>query len=79
MKLISLLVALVIVGLLINNQMNQSSSRAAHELNQKDSNSTLPGVPSAPQEVKNFEKDINAFILDNPRLRMQEAEESLGR
>lgn len=79
MKLISLLVALVIVGLLINNQMNQSSSRAAHELNQNDSNSTLPRVPSAPQEVKNFEKDINAFILDNPRLRMQEAEESLGR
>lgn len=76
MKLISLLVAVVIVGLLLKNQITSSSSDP--ERANDAEKITVPDVPRAPEEVQNFEKDINTFILDNPGQRMKEAEESLG-
>ncbi len=79
MKLISLLIAVVIVGFLLKNQLTSNSSSAEHERISEGGSVEVPDVPSAPEEVQNFEKDINTFILDNPGQRMKEAEESLDR
>ena len=77
MKLISLLLGLVIVAYLINKQMTSSLSnnRTNAELDKQDV--TLPKTPTTPEEVKDFEKDVNKLIQDLSTERNKELQKSL--
>jgi len=78
MKLISLLIALLIIGFLVQKQLDSSSSSTEYEDIMSHENITVPKVPSAPKEVQKFEKDINNFMLDTADQRTKEIEESLN-
>ena len=76
MRLISLLVGLLLVGLLVMKQLNSSSSvnESIDSVNFK-----VPKVPTSTQGISEFEGDINKFIQDNADKRAQELENSLNR
>ncbi|HKJ07892.1 MAG TPA: hypothetical protein VKA76_02275 [Gammaproteobacteria bacterium] len=61
MRLILLLVALVIVGLLVARSIQHSASPAAAGP-QVHSSSGPPQVPTTPQGVPGFKKNINGFV-----------------
>lgn len=73
MKLISLLIALLIIGLLIKGQLNSSSTAQQDIIN--DGNIAAPKIPTAPQDVKKFEQDINAFMLDTADQRAKQIDQ----
>jgi len=78
MKLISLLIALLIVGFLVKKQLDSSSSNTEYDNLISTENITVPKVPSAPKDVQKFEKDINEFMLDASEQRAKEVAESLN-
>ena len=61
MRLIILLIALMIVGLLVTKNISnktQPTSEGPAELN----GSGAPKIPVNPQDLQQFEQDMNAFI-----------------
>lgn len=64
MKLIILMVALLIVGLLTIQQMapNAETSAAPVELDPANSVGEIPQVPIRPDQVKQFGKDMSDYI-----------------
>ncbi|MGK0500210.1 MAG: hypothetical protein ACJAYG_001857 [Oceanicoccus sp.] len=74
MKFISLLIALLIVGLLVKKQLESGSYRAEYEDIISNENITAPRIPMAPEDIQNFEKDINKFMLDSAKQRKKAAE-----
>lgn len=64
MKLIILMVALLIVGLLTIQQMapNAETSAAPVELDSANSAGEIPQVPIRPDQVKQFGKDMSDYI-----------------
>ena len=50
MKLMSLLVAVLIVGLLLKNQLTSNSPSAEHERTSEGGSVAVPDVPSAPED-----------------------------
>ena len=78
MKLISLLISLLLVGFLVMQQLNSSSS-VDKSIGGLDTESVdIPKVPTSLQGVSKFEKDINSYIQDNADKRAQELEASLN-
>ena len=74
MKLISLLVALLIMGLLVSKQLSSSSSEKKLEQAVEVNGVELPKVPSSPKDLDKFEKDLNQFIQNNANERAKELE-----
>lgn len=64
MKLILLLAALLIVGLLVNQQLNQGTAADAERAAEASGGSQVPEVPTKPEDVPQFEKDMNSFMED---------------
>lgn len=64
MKLILLLAALLIVGLLVNQQLNQGTAADADRASEAYGSSHVPEVPTKPEDVPQFEKDMNTFMED---------------
>ncbi len=62
MRLILLLVVLAIIGLTINQWLNQKPATTA--IPQQAGTIPTPAVPTRPQDVKKFEQDINRFMQD---------------
>lgn len=64
MKLIILMVALLIVGLLTIQQMapDAETSAAPVELDSAKSAGEIPQVPTRPDQVKQFGKDMSDYI-----------------
>jgi len=79
MKLISLLVALLLIGLLIAKQLKPNSSSNDIENILGSEKFTTPKVPTSPQELQAFENDINKLIQDSADKRARELEESLNK
>jgi len=77
MKFISLIIALLIVGFLVKKQLDSSSSSTESQDIINNENILAPKVPTAPKDVRKFEKDINEFMLDADK-RAKEVEESLN-
>lgn len=77
MKLISLLIALVIVGFLVKTQLDSSSSNAEYDEITNNTNIEVPKVPTAPKDVQKFEKDMNQFMDDAADKRAKEIDESV--
>ncbi|HYW02911.1 MAG TPA: hypothetical protein VFA86_03130 [Gammaproteobacteria bacterium] len=61
MRLILLLVALAIVGLLVARSLHHPAPPAA-ATPQAHSTSGPPRVPTTPQEVPGFKKNMNSFV-----------------
>jgi len=77
MRLISLLIAFLIIGFLVNKQLNSSSSSTEYDGIINNENITTP-PPTSPKDVKKFEKEINDFMLDAADQRAKEIEETLN-
>jgi hypothetical protein len=78
MKFISLLIALVIIGVLVKTQLNSNSSNAVPEDLRGNEDVSVPKVPTAPKDVPKFEQDINEFIDNSADKRAKEMDESLN-
>ena len=68
MKLISMLLALLIIGYLILQQIDKPAATDAVEQTSKDSLEP-PKVPTRQQDVQKFDQDINKF-MDESKERM---------
>lgn len=75
MKLLSLLMALLIIVFIINIQLTPSASTTARQGGIDDNTITAPKVPSAAKDIKTFEQDINQFMLDAAEQRKQQADQ----
>ena len=72
MKLLSLLLALLLIGFVIKKQLDtNSTSQKLEELIESEGIDT-PKLPSSANEYSKFEKDINDFVLDSADKRKQE-------
>ena len=78
MRLVSLLIALLIIGLLVKKQIDSNSSNTKYDDILSNENITTPTVPSASKDVQKFEKDINKLMLDAEEQRAKEVEGSLN-
>ncbi len=72
MKLIGLLMALLVVGWLVYGQLNISSPPAVVNENEEGT----PRVPTTPQQLQQFDQDINQFVTDSAAERARQIEEN---
>ena len=74
MRFIVLLIALLVIGLLINRQLSKPPATSPDAV---DTNTgvQVPKVPNQVSEVPKFEKDINAFMDDAAAERARQLEE----
>jgi hypothetical protein len=63
MRLIILLIALLVVGLLVSQQISNETEPAVEGI-VENSNHDVPKVPVKPQDVQQFERDMNKFMED---------------
>lgn len=70
MKLISLLIALLLVGYLAVKQLNSTSS------NREIDDTETPRAPSSPEELEDFKEDMSQLLQDNADARVRKLEES---
>ena len=64
MKLISMLLALLIVGYLVLQQVNKPAATDAVDA-ASHAEAEPPKVPTQPQDVQAFKQDINQFMHDS--------------
>lgn len=76
MKIISLLAGLTIIGFIVAKQLDGSSPSAEAGGAAGSQASGTPRVPTAPADVKSFEKDMNDFIQDTSKRRAEELEDA---
>ena len=62
MRLIAMLISLLIVGLLVKHQL--SSAPPSGTTTVEGVAAPLPNVPQRPEDVKKFDNQINAFVID---------------
>lgn len=56
-----LLIALIVVGLLVTTNISKKTQPTAESPTEL-TDSSVPKIPVKPQDVQQFEKDMNAFI-----------------
>lgn len=74
MKLIVLLAAVLIVGLLFLQQLDKEPSPPENVVGNNPAAPEAPRVPTNPEELKTFENDINQFMDDAAKKRMEQVE-----
>ena len=63
MRIVLVLVALLIVGLLVFKQMDKAG-QARHDMPEVTEGVAAPVVPTKPQDVQTFGQDVNQFMDD---------------
>ncbi|MDI9244241.1 hypothetical protein [Marinobacter sp. CHS3-4] len=63
MKLILLLAALAVIGLLVTQQLNKGEGTTAQQASEMGVGE-VPKVPQNPEDVPQFEDDMNKFMED---------------
>ena len=76
MRLIVILIALLILGLLILRVIDSGSGRSEKPEPEIPQSSDAPAIPTRPQEVKGFEQQINKFISESESERAEKIERS---
>lgn len=71
MKMIGLLMALLVVGWLVYGQLNLSVPPAV-----VSDDNAAPRVPTTPQQLEQFDQDINQFVIDSAAERARQIEEN---
>ena len=78
MRLISILLVLVLIAFLVMKQLNSDSSRNNVEEALDTGGVKTPKVPTSPEDIQEFEEDINKFMQENTEKRNKKIEESLA-
>ncbi|MBK8753772.1 MAG: hypothetical protein IPL99_19925 [Candidatus Competibacteraceae bacterium] len=68
MRLVMLLLVLAVIGITLVQMLNHKPPVPAIQ-QEAFSNPALPTVPTRPQDVKAFERDMNRFIQDTAKQR----------
>ena len=72
MRLVGILIVLAIIGLLVKQQLDSGSGSDGYESISTDSGVAVPKVPTAPGDVKKFESEMNEFMQDAAKTRLEE-------
>ena len=72
MKMIGLLMALLVVGWLVYGQLNLATPPTLVDNNENGA----PRVPTTPQQLEQFDQDINQFVIDSAAERARQIEEN---
>jgi len=75
MRLVALLIAVLVVGMLVYKQLGQSPTSSSVPSATGES-SEVPRVPTTVQEIKPFETEINDFMQDEAARRAQMIEDA---
>ncbi|MCE9679040.1 hypothetical protein LZP69_07590 [Shewanella sp. AS1] len=75
MRMIGMLLALLIIGYMIYQQLGGGSQMNTQTELSKDQNGA-PQVPSDPKKLKQFEQDMDEFIKQQEEKRKQALEEA---
>lgn len=78
MKLILFLIALLIVGLLVNKQLSSSVPSTRYDGVVGSEDVSAPKIPTVPEDVHKFEKEMNDFIMDAADQRAKLLEKSMN-
>ncbi len=78
MRLIVLVIVLALIGFLVNKQLNSSSAQKQLESAIGEQGIDVPKVPSSPEDLKKFEKDLNNFVKNDAKRRAKELEKEAG-
>ncbi len=79
MRLISILAVMLIIGYLVKTQLAGDESPEPVEVLTEGATVEAPKVPTTLEGLKNFDKDVDAFVqqaADEREARMKEAMES---
>lgn len=76
MRMIVMLVGLLLVGFIISKQLQSPSDTETAQ--QATSGSELPNVPTRPQDVPQFEQDINSFINQTNEEQTRQIDEAIN-
>ena len=77
MRLILLLIAVLIAGLIVVRQLGDSNSPKMEGATAVES-TNAPQVPTNVRDVKQFESQMNDFVMDNAAKRNREIDEATG-
>jgi hypothetical protein len=77
MRLILLLVVVLIAGLIVVRQLGESNSSKTEGATAVES-TNAPQVPTNVRDVKQFDTQMNDFVMDNAAKRNREIEEATG-
>ena len=72
MRMIGLLLALLLVGWLVYGQLNLNAPPAVVN----GTENGTPRVPTTPQQLQQFDRDINQFVTDSAAERTRQIEEN---
>lgn len=78
MRIIFLLAALLVVGLLVSRSLTTEPSVESHDggvAGESRTGPEVPRVPSNPQAVPGFEQDINDFVNESTTERFEQIED----
>jgi uncharacterized membrane protein YraQ (UPF0718 family) len=79
MRLVLLLITALIIGFLLEKQLNTSSSGSNTETYSGiPENGAVPNAPKSQKEIKNLREDLNNLVLDNADKRNEHIEQSLN-
>jgi len=74
MRLMLLLIALLIVGLLVNQQLSQTAREPQPQTGDQATSSELPQIPTRPQELQQFKQDMDNYMQDAAAERAEKLE-----
>lgn len=77
MRLIFLLLALLIIGMLIYNQLGKKEVLDPNAIS-TESKVEAPKIPTSPKDLQKFKKDMNQYMKDVSENRAKEMEEALN-
>lgn len=75
MKLIFLLAAVLIVGLLVSQQLNKGKEANAEPAAEMETGKP-PEIPTNPRDVPKFEEDMNKFMEDEAAKRAEKIDQA---
>ena len=77
MRFIGMLLVLLIIGLLIYKQLG-TRTELSPEVSELQSTSDIPKVPVNPNELEQFDKDMNQFMKDEAEKTAKALKEAEG-
>lgn len=75
MRMIFLLAALLIVGLLIYRQLDTPAPDGDSDMDEGRGEMQVPRVPTNPEDLPSFEQDINEFMEESAAQRLNQMEQ----
>ncbi len=76
MRLIVVLVALLIVGLLVQKQLGGGSAVEQEGQSAQDAREAAPRVPTNPGQLRAFEEQMSDYVVDEAERRATQIEEA---